>query len=264
MKTNLKNQVKSELVVLQGKEWLKRLRIAGNCVASVMSSLENLVKEKTTKSLYELSKFAGAEIIKQGCMPTFLNYKGFPSEVCISVNHQLVHGIATDYKLQEGDVVSFDFGATFEGAIADAAKTFIYGEPKSKEHIIMIEVCQNALEEGIKSARAGNRIGAIGNAIYKYTKNKGFRVIEKYGGHSITDNTPHAPPFVPNRCLSNEGIRIQPGLTLAIEPMIVPFRSSIETKIATDGWTVYTEEIGVHVEKTIYIHEDKIEIITNI
>jgi methionyl aminopeptidase len=256
------NLLRSEFVKLKGDDWLKRLRIAGKCVSSVMTLLDLLVKEKTTNSLIELNDYAEKEILKQGCTPTFKNYKGFPAAVCMSVNKQLVHGIPADYKLQEGDLISFDFGATYEGAIADSAITCIYGNPKSKDHISLIAATNGALYAGIEAVKVGNRIGSIGNAVYKFSKSKGFNVIENYGGHGIDENSPHAPPFVPNRSNSNEGVRIQPGLTIAIEPMLVPHNSSIKTKTSSDGWTIYTEEIGAHFEHTIFVHEDKIEIIT--
>src|SRR5271170_2901658 len=127
MKIQAQTNLKSDFVKLKDQDWLERLRVAGKCVSSVMTLLETLVKEKTTLSLNELNAFAEDHILKQDCTPTFKGYHGFPAGVCISVNEQLVHGIPTDYKLKEGDLVSFDFGATFKGAIADSAITCIYG-----------------------------------------------------------------------------------------------------------------------------------------
>src|ERR1700722_182444 len=249
-------------VKLKDNDWLERLRIAGKCVSSTMTKLELLVKENTSLSLIELSEFAENEIIKQDCKPTFKGYKNFPAAVCISVNRQLVHGIPTNYKLRDGALVSFDFGATYRGAIADSATTCIFGSPKSKEHINIITATKESLSEGIKAVVVGNRIGAIGNAIYNCARNKGFRVIDNYGGHGIDENTPHAMPFVSNKSEPNKGIRIQPGLTIAIEPMLIPYRTQPKTKTGDVGWAVYTEEIGAHEEHTIFVHEDRIEIIT--
>lgn len=257
----------SSYVKLQGLDWLERLRIAGNCVASVMTLLENLVKDKSSLSLLEISKFAESEILKKDCSPTFKGYKGFPEAVCISVNKQLVHGIPSDYRLKEGDVVSFDFGATYKGAIADSASTFIFGQAASKDHLKGTEITRLCLENAIKSITIGKRLGVIGDAIYKTAKNNGFKVIENYGGHGIScddsgNGIPHSHPFVSNRSTPGEGIRIRPGLTIAIEPMLVPFNSKADTKVSSDGWTVYTEEIGFHEEHTIYISENGPEIIT--
>lgn len=262
MKIQTQSNLKSEYVKLKDQDWLERLRIAGRCVSSVMSLLESMVKEKTALSLNEMSAFAEDQIIKQDCSCTFKNYKGFPAAVCISVNKQLVHGIPTDYKLQDGDVVSLDFGATYKGAIADSAITCIYGTPKLKEHETILVATQQSLYAGINAVKVGSRIGSIGNAIYKYSRDKGFRVIENYGGHSLDENTPHAPPFIANKALPSEGIRIQPGLTIAIEPMLVPYHSSIKTRVGGDGWTVYTDEIGAHFEHTLFVHEDRVEVIT--
>lgn len=248
-------------VKLKDNDWLERLKIAGKCLSSTMTKLEILVKEKTNMSLIELSEFAEAEILKQGCEPTFKGYKKFPAAVCISVNTQLVHGIPTNYKLQDGDLVSFDFGATYKGAIADSATTCVFGTAK-KEHLALISATKESLAAGIKAVAVGNRIGAIGHAIYNCAREKGFRVIEHYGGHGIDENTPHAQPFVSNKSEPNKGIRIQPGLTIAIEPMLIPYRAQPKTKTGSDGWTVYTEEIGAHEEHTIFVHEDRVEIIT--
>lgn len=251
----------SSLVKLKDNNWLERLRIAGKCVATTMVKLEGLVKEKSTLSMKEMSEFAESEILKQDCTATFKGYKGFPAAVCISINKQLVHGIPDDYKLKDGDVVSFDFGATYKGAIADSAITCIYGNPH-KEHVAIINATNAALYSGIRSIAVGKQLGVIGNAIHKTCKNLGFNIIANYGGHGIDEDTPHAPPFVANKANPTDGIRIQPGLTIAIEPMLVPYRSSTTTKTGADGWTVYTEDIGAHAEHTIFVHEDSVEIIT--
>lgn len=224
--------------------------------------LIKLVDEKTNLSLIEISDFVESEILKQKCLPTFKNYHGFPAACCISVNNQLVHGIPTGYKLIDGDVVTFDFGATYNTAIADSATTCIFGQPKSKNHIALLDATKGALAAGIAAAKVGNKIGAIGNAVNKYSISKGFKPIEEYGGHGISPNKVHSDPFIHNKSNPNDGIRIQPGLVIAIEPMLVPFGSSIKTKKSDNGWDIYTDEIGSHEEHTIYITETDIEIIT--
>lgn len=261
MKENYKSAFGDMIFVpLKGEDWLSKQRIAGKVVAETLTMLENLVKEKTTKSLSQLSDIAEEFILKNNCTPTFKNYKKFPAAVCISVNKQLVHGIPTDYKLQEGDVVSFDLGATFEGAIADSAITCIYGEPIDESHVKMIAACKEALMKGILAIKAGLRIGVIGDAVHRSAKGNGFKVVENYGGHSISWNTPHAAPFISNRALPEEGIRIQKGFTCAIEPMLVA--NDLHNWVDRDGWTVYGREISCHEEHTIYVHEDRVEVIT--
>lgn len=259
--------LKSDFIKLKDEQWLNNQRIAGKVAAGALSLLENLVKNKTTKSLIELDKIAEEYIIENRCTPTFLRYKGFPNSVCISVNNQLVHGIPTDYKLKEGDVVSFDLGATYNGSIGDTAITCVFGEPKSKEHIKGIEIANLCLSNAIAAISIGKRLGVIGNAIYKTARNNGFNVIEHYGGHGIcsTKNNigiPHASPFVSNKSKPDEGIRIVSGMTLAIEPLLIPFNYSTETKVGADGWTVYTKDVSFHTEHTIFINENGVEIIT--
>jgi methionyl aminopeptidase len=263
-------QERNELISLKDEHWLAKQKIAGQCVAHVLEKCRILIeKEKVSNlSLIDLEENALSIMRDFGCTPTFKNYKGhgaipFPSSICVSVNEKLVHGVVTDYVLQEGDVVSVDLGATFDSVIADAASTYIYGQPKSKEISRLIETCKHALKAGIGAIKVGNRIGAIGNAIYNSTKNSGFGLVCNYGGHGINYDTPHDHPFVANKANTNEGIRIQPGLTIAIEPMLV--LGSTKTRILDDGWTIVTENIGVHEEHTVFVESpDKVHIITEL
>jgi methionyl aminopeptidase len=263
MKIKQQNNLINSFISLKTDDWLERQRIAGKVVAKTLEFLANLVKNKSKLSLIEMSCAADELIRKHNCTSTFLNYRGFPAAVCISVNKQLVHGIPTDYQLEDGDLVSFDLGATYEGVIADAARTYIYGEPKSKEHIKLIETTKLCLSNAINSASIDKQIGVIGNTIYKTAQGAGFNIIEKYGGHGICCNKPHAEPFVSNKANKSDGVRIQSGMTLAIEPLLVIGKSNI-THTASDGWTVYCDDICAHEEHTIFIHQNKIEILTDI
>jgi methionyl aminopeptidase len=250
----------NSVIHLKNDDWLQKQRVAGKVVAATLSFLEAQVKDKTIHSMLELNALAEDIIEKSECTATFKNYKGFPAGVCISINNQLVHGIPTDYKLQEGDVVSFDLGATYQGAIADSALTCIYGTPKSPEHIRLIQATEEALMAGIAAIKIGNRLGCIGHAINKHFKNSGFESVTNYGGHGLCWNTPHAAPFVANKAELNEGIRIVSGLSIAIEPMGTI--GSPTTKVLDDGWTVITNNINNHVEHSIFVHSDHVEIIT--
>lgn len=247
-------------VSLKDDKWLALQRVAGRIASDTLLFLEKQVREKTTKSLLELNAEAEKMMTNAGGIPTFKGYKGFPAGVCISVNKQLVHGIPTAYQLQEGDLISFDLGVTVEGAIADTAITCIYGEPKSERHVALVKATEASLMAGIEAIKVGNRLGCIGDAIFK--ARNGFAVVNHYGGHGLDWNVPHASPFVHNRSAPNEGIHIQPGLSIAIEPMLV-IGSDSSTTTANDGWTVYTKEIGAHFEHSIFVHEDHVEIITN-
>lgn len=250
------------LIKLKDSNWLSRQQVAGKCVAGVLQTLNEMVVNKAPNlSLKQMEDEALRQILAAQCTPTFQGYKGFPGAICLSVNKQLVHGIPSDYLLQEGDVVKFDLGATYQGAIADAAVTAIYGKPKSPQHVELLEVCKESLNQAIKSIQIGKNLGCIGNTIHKYvTSRSRFSLITDYGGHGIDENIPHAPPFVANKAKANEGPRIQEGLAIAIEPMLV-IGDNI-TRIASDGWTVITAGIGAHFEHSIYVGLDKIHIVT--
>jgi methionyl aminopeptidase len=249
-----------DFVVLKDNNWLVKQKHAGQCVASILKNCGEAIKPNL--SIIELGEIA-LEIFKEyNCVATFLNYNGFPSSICVSVNKVLVHGIVSDYILQSGDVVSVDVGATFEGAIADAARTWICGEPKSNIHIEMLEVCKKALLAGQEAVKVGNRIGAIGNAISKVVSKSPFGLITEYGGHGVSgpNGELHTNPFIANKACSNEGVRITNGLSIAIEPMVVVGRPT--TKVGPDGWAVYTPDIGCHFENSITLLNDTIHIIT--
>lgn len=254
------------LIILKNKEWLEKQRVAGKIAARTLSMLEKEVQNKTTKSLIELNNMAEDLIVSSGGIPTFKNYKGFPNACCISTQKQVVHGIATDYKLQEGDVVKFDLGVTIDGCIADSAITVLFGEAKSSQHIKLIQSNKEALLKSISAIAVGKRIGVIGHTINKCIKGYGFNVIDKYGGHGIDtapDGTgiPHAYPFISNKSSPDEGPHIQAGMTIAIEPIATI--GSTNTYVDKDGWTVYCDgELAVHEEHTIFVHEDRVEIIT--
>lgn len=252
----------NSLVRLKGKDWLEKQRVAGRIAAETLSLLEkSLTVSGEAPTLLELNAMAEDYIAQKGGLCTFKGYKGFPAGVCISVNKQLVHGIPTDYKLQEGDLVSFDLGVTIEGAIADTAITCIYGEPKNEKHVRLMKATEEALMQGIRAIKVGDKLGVIGQAIYKYAHSQGFNVINNYGGHGLDWDTPHASPFVENKSDSSKGIHIQPGLTIAIEPMLV--LGSITTSTLNDGWTVVTPDLSAHFEHSVFVHEDHVEIISD-
>lgn len=246
--------------VIKDNEWLEKQRVAGKVVSKALSTLSEIVKDKKKYSTLELSKIAEEIIINEKCTPTFKGYKGFPESCCISINKQLVHGIPNNYKLQDGDIISFDLGATFEGAIADSAITCIYGNAKQIEHINLINDIKKALDEAIKSIKINKQLGCIGEAIYKVGSNKKYGVVTDYGGHGIGPG-PHEFPFVCNKDFSNNGIRFTSGMTIAIEPLFV-LGGENNTRVLDDGWTVLARDICAHVEHTVFIHEDKVEVIT--
>lgn len=259
--------MQNSFFALQDNKWLENHRVAGKIAAQTLHHLEKLIINRANHSLLELNNIAEDMIVKAGGIPTFKNYKGFPAAVCTSVNEQLVHGIPTEYKLQEGDVISLDLGVTYNNTIADTALTCIYGNPKKEWHIKLIKVTEDAMYKGINAISIDKKLGVIGNAIYKSVQqDPEFSIITRYGGHGISRDSDgngilHAPPFVANKASPDEGVRIQEGFVLAIEPMVT--RGSADTHTVVDGWTVMTKNINAHMEHTVYVHSDRVEIITD-
>lgn len=263
MRYQKNNFSENSLIVLKDDLWLKRQKHAGRCVANILKNSGDLINSNTPNlSLKDLEQLTYLYTKTLDCTPTFLNYKGFPGAACISVNKQLVHGIPTDYILQDGDVVSVDVGATFEGAIADAARTWIYGTPKSSEHVRLLKTCREALNNAIKAVKVGERLGIIGYTIHNTVKNSGFSSVINYGGHHLSYEIPHAEVFIANKSDKNSGNRMQNGEAMAIEPMFVIGPST--TKTLSDGWTVETEGIGCHFENSITLFNNEVHIITEI
>lgn len=258
--------LESSLVYLQDQVFLDKQRIAGLTVGKILSHLNSLVQDGLVKSPKDLEAETDRILADNHCQPTFKGYKGFPSSVCISVNKNLVHGIPSNIPFVEGDVVKFDLGATYQSAIADAAGTAIFNQknhtPNSK-HVSMIETCRESLNKGIQAIAVGKQIGVIGQAIHKYvTGSSPYGLVCHYGGHSVAEpNVPHGAPFIPNKSRPTDGVRIQPGMALAIEPMVV-IGDATRTKVLADGWTVLADGICAHFEHSIFVHEDRVEILT--
>lgn len=263
MRMNAPKELFSEnsLVRLKDKNWLEKQRVAGRIAAETLLLLKGFVEGRTFHSFIALNEVAEHYITKNGGIPTFKGYKGFPAGVCISLNKEVVHGIPKDHVMDDGDIVSFDLGVTYQGAIADTAITCIFGKPHHERHAKMVQATEEALMKGIEAIEVGKRLGVIGAAISKHAKATGFNVINNYGGHGLDWDVPHAAPFVENKSTPDKGIRIQPGLAIAIEPMFV--LGSTTTTTLDDGWTVVTPDLSAHFEHSVFVHEDHVEIITD-
>lgn len=251
----------NSLVRLKDKNWLEKQRVAGRIAAETLLLLKGLVEGRSFHSCIAFNEVAEHYITKNGGMCTFKGYKGFPAGVCISLNKEVVHGIPKDMVLDDGDIISFDLGVTYQGAIADTAITCIFGKPHSDRHVKMVQATEEALMKGIAAIQVGKRLGVIGEAIFKHARGAGFGVITNYGGHGLDWDIPHASPFVENKSDGTKGIRIQPGLAIAIEPMLV--LGSTTTTTLDDGWTVVTPDLSAHFEHSVFVHEDHVEIITD-
>jgi methionyl aminopeptidase len=250
----------SNLITLKDYDWLARQRLAGKAVKECLETANDKILNSSI-SMLELNDLCHKIILKHNCKPTFYQYKGFPGYACISINNELVHGIPKNQFVNDGDIVKIDLGATYNGAIADAAITVIKGKPKKPSHKEMVDTCRNALENAIKNIKLPCRLGTIGNSINFVVKKTKFGLITNYGGHGIEENTPHGMPFVSNKSNKDEGVRLQPGITLAIEQMVV--HGDVKTWVSSDGWTVMTNDVSSHFERTIFIHEDHVEVITD-
>ncbi len=201
---------------------------------------------------YEIDKIAYDFIKKCGAKPNFLNYGGFPATACISINDEVIHGIPSKKRvLKEGDIVSIDLGAAINGYNGDNAATFICGDcsPEVKR---LVETTREALYKGIEQAVPGGRIGDIGNAVQTYCEERGFSVVRDFVGHGVGTKL-HEEPSVPNFGHAGRGIRLLPGMTLAIEPMINLGTHKVKT--LSDGWTVKTADgkCSAHFEHTVAI-----------
>lgn len=258
----------SQFIVLRGDDWYQKQKIAGLCVAKCLKTCKKLIEDKIPNlNAKDLENECEKIFNEFECLPTFYGYKGFPSKICFSENEKLVHGIVHDYTLKEGDVVSIDLGATYQGVIADAAITTIYGKPKDINHLEMINKCKQLLFLAIEAIKPGKRIGIIGETIYNAHRDYKFGLITDYGGHSISmtedgQGIPHAAPFVSNKASADEGVHLETGMTLAIEPLLCMGKP--ETTTLEDGWTVVMKDRGVaaHFEITTFITATGAEVMT--
>lgn len=238
---------------------IELMREAGRLLAIVHDELEKYIKPGI--STLDIDK-KGEEIIRSfGCIPNFLNYNGYPASVCVSVNDEVVHGIPSkDRILNEGDIVSLDAGLIYQGYHSDAARTYGVGAI-SKEASQLIEVTKQSFFEGIKYAKEGHHLFEISNAIADYTESFGYGVVRDLVGHGIGTKL-HEDPQIPNFKQKRRGLKLQAGMTLAIEPMINAGRYDVEW--LDDDWTVVTEDgsLSAHYENTVLITDGEPEILT--
>ena len=247
------------MVTIKSEREIELMREAGRILAKVHEELgRTLVPGMSTK---EIDRMCEDMIRSHGCVPSFLNYQGFPASVCISINDEVVHGIPDKHRyLEEGDIVSLDTGVIWKGYQSDAARTHMIGEV-SGEARKLVEVTQQSFFEGIKYAKAGNHLNDISKAIQEYAESFGFGVVRDLVGHGIGTEM-HEAPEIPNFAQRRKGIRLAAGMTLAIEPMITAGRYDVVWE--DDGWTVGTEDgsLASHYENTILITDGEPEILS--
>ncbi len=240
-------------VTIKSEREIELMREAGRVLAKTHEELEKALHAGMTTK--EIDRLAEELIRSYGCIPSFLNYNGFPASVCISINDEVVHGIPTEKRIiRDGDIVSLDCGVIYKGYQSDAARTHAVGEV-SPEAAKLIEVTKQSFFEGIKFAKAGNHLNDIGRAIQAYAESFGYGVVRDLVGHGIGRQM-HEDPEIPNFATPRRGIRLRPGMTLAIEPMINAGTWEVEWS-DEDDWTVYTADgsLSAHYENTILITE---------
>lgn len=247
------------MIVLKTGRELNIMREACRISAGALLTAGKAVEPGVTTA--ELDRLAEEYIRSQGGEPNFKNYEGYPATACISINNEVIHGIpSAKRKLRAGDIVSIDLGAKFDGYHGDNAATFACGDvsPEAKR---LMDATRESLYEGIKAARAGGRIGDIGHAVQAYVEARGYTVVRQFVGHGVGTHL-HEAPEVPNFGTPGRGVRLMPGMTIAIEPMVNAGAAGVE--LQPDGWTVLTKDgsLSAHFEHTVAITADGPKIMT--
>jgi methionyl aminopeptidase len=237
---------------------IERMRKSCRIVAEVLDVLKSAVRPGVSTSA--LDKIAEHEAAVRGAKPAFKGYSGYKYSLCCSVNEQVVHGMPSCRELQNGDIISLDFGVMFDGFYGDAAITLTVGVVDCKTQCL-IDVTEQSLYAAIAFAVPGGRLSDISNAVQSYVEPRGFSVVRDFVGHGIGRSL-HENPQIPNYGISGKGPKLKPGMVLAIEPMIN--EKSFEVKVLSDGWTAVTCDGGLsaHFEHTVAITENGPEILT--
>ncbi len=261
-KTKLVTKAKGPAKIRLRAPWeIDLLRKANAIVAEVLYTLKETIAPGV--STWDLNQIAEEIVKKRGALPAFKGYRGYPFSLCVSVNEEVVHGMPKKEKiLKEGDIVSLDFGAVYEGYVGDAAITVPVGKI-SAEALRLIEVTEGALYRAIDKARVGNRVQDISATIQGFVEKAGYNVIRDFVGHGVGQNL-HEPPEVPNFGRRGKGPKLMAGMVLAIEPMVVT--GSYEIEILPDGWTAVTKDRGLaaHFEHSIVITAKGPEILSKL
>jgi methionyl aminopeptidase len=245
-------------IIIKSEREIAIMRQAGRIVATVLYILSKQVRPGMKTK--ELDVIAADEVERLGAKPSFKGYRGFPANLCVSVNDEVVHGIPGERILQEGDIVSLDLGATYKGFQGDGAVTVGVGGIDSKARELM-ETTEDALRAGIAAARPGARLGDVSAAIQSRAEGKGYSVVREYTGHGIGRDL-HEEPQIPNFGLAGTGLMLEKGMTIALEPMVNA--GGWRTRLGDDQWTVLTADgsLAAHFEHTIAITDGEAEVLT--
>jgi len=246
------------MIILKNERDLEAMRPACGVAAAVLNEVSAYVQPGVTTR--DINEFAASRIKHYGAKSAFLGYRKYPCQICISVNEQVVHGLAGPRVLRFGDIVSLDVGVIYNGFIGDTARTVAVGGCEVLAQRLM-DVAEKALYEGIAQAVPGGRVVDISRAIQNYVEGNGYSVVREFVGHGV-GRSMHEEPQIPNFVEGKSSPRLRPGMTLAIEPMINAGRPGV--KILNDGWTVVTQDgsLSAHFEHTVLITESEPEILT--
>jgi methionyl aminopeptidase len=248
------------MIILKSPDEVAKMRVAGGIVAETIDTV--LAAVEPGVSTADLDWVAEAFIRERKATPSFKGYRGFPASICASLNEEVVHGIPSPKRiLKEGDVLSLDFGAIWDGYHADSAVTVFVGEPPSAEAEKLVRVTEEALEAGISQIRPGGRLSDISHAVQQVVEGAGFSVVREYVGHGVGRSL-HEDPQIPNYGLPGRGPELRPGLVVAVEPMVT--MGDWKTRVLADDWTVVTADgsLAAHFEHTIAVTEDGREVLT--
>lgn len=247
------------MISLKSKREVEIMREGGKILAEVLSELSRYVKPGLRTM--DIDRKAAALIGEKGGEPAFKGYRGYPAHICTSINEEVVHGIPSERKLKEGDILSVDVGVKYKGYYTDAARTWPIGSVSEKVRE-MIRVTRASLyEAGLEKMKPGFRLGDLSHAIQEYVESRGYGVVRDFVGHGIGRNI-HEEPQVPNFGSAGRGLKLEPGLVIAVEPMVT--EGHYDVLILEDEWTVVTcdRKLASHHEDTIAITEEGPELLT--
>jgi methionyl aminopeptidase len=248
------------MIIYKSKDELERMRPSGRITAGTIQRVLAAVRPGATTA--DLDAVAESTIREAGAVPSFKGYRGFPASICTSLNNEIVHGIPSKGRvLKDGDLLSLDFGAIWEGFHSDSAVTVFVGEPPSSEAEKLVRVTEEALEVGVAQIRPGGRVTDISSAVQQCAEGAGFSVVREYVGHGVGRSL-HEDPQIPNYGAPGRGPELRPGLVVAVEPMVN--LGGWETAVLADEWTVVTLDgsLSAHFEHTIAVTDDGHEVLT--
>ena len=247
-------------IILRLPDEIEKARASNRIVAEVLSRLRERIKPGVKTK--DLDKFAEEIAEKRGAQPAFKGYRGYPHSLCISINEEVVHGMPSKRVLQEGDIVSLDFGIYYQGFYGDSAITLPVGKVSEKA-LRLMQVTERSLYAGIEQARAGNRLGDISAAVQTVVEDARFSVVRDFVGHGIGRNL-HEEPQIPNFGKKGRGIELKSGMILAIEPMVN--EGEYKVRVLADGWTVVTRDgsLSAHFEHSVVITDNGPDILSGL